>query len=284
MSKVSGNNDLFIGYTLDPAYIIPVCYIGYCQEEPEYCKAFVTINEATKEKNQVETVTSILDSISPNISEVLKLSINNDTLNTSSTQIAYESLAERFGVKPTPAGYTNFIEAVNEVSLAQAEACRNASFLPTADLVSQLAEEFETKFTADDRDLTEVRSVYGKLLCLNSRSRQKRQADCPCPINVETEMLSNFKVKSICEFFECLAEKFQIQQFAQIFGLEPSGSADGSEIPCLAFALDYSGSMVEELDAAKQIIRGFLVNDAAFNTRLCYILVTFSRFPEPRPG
>lgn len=237
----------------------------------------------------METVTSILDTISPEISEALKLSVFTNATNTSSgspAQVAYESLAESFGVKPTPTGYTSFIEAVNEVSLAQAEACSNSSFLPTPDLVSQLAEEFETKFTADDRDLTEVRLVYGKLLCLNSRSessRKKRQADCPCTLDLETDSLS--KVGSVCEFFECLAAKFQIEQFAQIFGLEVSGSADDNgAIPCLAFALDYSGSMVEELDAAKQIIRGFLVNDAAFNTRLCYILVTFSRFPEPRPG
>ena len=236
----------------------------------------------------METVTSILDSISPEISEAFKLSVFTNATNISSestAQVAYESLAESFGVKPTPTGYTNFIEAVNEVSLAQAEACSNSSFLPTPDLVSQLAEDFETMFTADDQDLTELRSVYGKLLCLNSRSessRKKRQADCMCTLDLEVDRLS--KVDTICEFFECLAKKFEIQQFAQIFGLEVSGSSRNEDIPCLAFALDYSGSMVEELDAAKQIIRGFLVNDAAFNERLCYILVIFSRFPEPRPG
>ena len=233
-----------------------------------------------------------MDSISPEISEALKLSVFTNATNISgesTAQVAYESLAESFGVKPTPTGYTNFIEAVNEVSLAQAEACSNSSFLPTPDLVSQLAEDFETMFTADDQDLTELRSVYGKLLCLNSRSessRKKRQANCECKINVTIDRLS--KAKTICELFKCLTEKFEIQQFAQlIFGLEVSGSSeneDNDHIPCLAFALDYSGSMIEELDAAKQIIRGFLVNDAAFNQRLCYILVIFSRFPEPRPG
>ena len=235
----------------------------------------------------METVTSILDSISPEISEALKLSVFTNVTNVSSespSQIAYESLAESFGVKPTPTGYTNFVEAVNEVSLAQAEACSNSSFLPTPDLVSQLAEEFETKFVAENQDLTEIRSVYGKLLCLNSRSeslRKKRQAECECSLNVTIDSLS--KVESICEFFQCLAKKFEIKNFAQIFGLEVSGSSN-EPIPCLAFALDYSGSMVEELDAAKQIIRGFLVNDAAVNVQLCYILVAFSRFPEPRPG
>lgn len=237
----------------------------------------------------METVTSILDSISPEISEALKLSVFTNATNASSespAQVAYESLADSFGVKPTPTGYTNFVEAVNEISLAQAEACSNSSFVPTPDLVSQLAEEFETKFTADDRDLTEVRMVYGQLLCLNSRSessRKKRQINCECTLDLQTDRLS--KAQSICEFFECLAEKFEIQQLiAPIFGLEVSGAAKSEDIPCLAFALDYSGSMVEELDAAKQIIKGFLVNDAAFNERLCYILVIFSRFDEPRPG
>ena len=203
------------------------------------------------------------------------------------SQVAYETLAENLGVKPTPLGYNDFVEAVNEVSLAQAEACSNSSFIPTPDLVSQLAEEFETLFLAEDRDLANVRLVYGKLLCLNTRSeqRKKRQTGpCMCSFaeNIEEEMLS--KAGSICEFFKCLALKFKIEELAQqIFGLEVSGSSEQIS-SCLAFALDFSGSMAEELDAARQIIRGFLVNDASFNERLCYILVAFSRFPDPRPG
>ena len=151
---------------------------------------------------------------------------------------------------------------------------------------SQLAEEFETLFLAQDRDLANVRLVYGKLLCLNTRSeqRKKRQTEpCTCSFaeTIEEEDLS--KAKSICEFFKCLALKFEIEELAPIFGLEVSGSSQ--QIPsCLAFALDFSGSMVEELDAARQIIRGFLVNDASFNVQLCYILVAFSRFSDPRPG
>lgn len=280
---------------LQNLYLIMIIIIlGSCQEQPAYCRAFITINEATTEEKQVETVTSILESISPEISEVLMFEISdnstfmpNDSMST--PQIAYERLAKHFGVKPTPTGYNNYIEAVNEVSLAQAEACRNTSFVPTPDLVSQLAEEFETMFLAEEKDPSRIRLVFGKLLCLKTRSdsqRKKRQAEeckAECSINLETEQLS--KAESICEFFQCLILKYEIKKIVEnIFGL-PVSEVESERIPsCLAIALDYSGSMAEELDAAKQVVREFLVNVATFNEELCYIFVAFSRFQPPRPG
>ena len=242
----------------------------------------------------METVTSIYESISPNISEALMLEISSNktsTSNQSLSRVAYELLAKSFGVEVTPTGYSNYIEAVNEISLAQAEACSNESFVPTPDLVSQLAGEFETLFLAENEDLSGIRSVFGKLLCLKSRSqlqpsRRKRQIvqinECQgnCSL-LRTDEL--FKAKNICDFFLCLVKKYEIQLFGRIFGVvnEVSGEDDDTNPPtCLAFAIDFSGSMREELDAAKQIIRTFLVNEGALNNKLCYILVAFSRFDD----
>ena len=261
------------------------------------------LTEVTKEEKQVETVTTILDDISPGLSEALKFSLvhnmmaeGNDSNSSTPTlpplQVAYNTLAQNFSVRPSVSGYSNFVEAVNEISLAQAEACKDPSFVPTIEVVQRLAEEFDNA-TGDSgsRDLSKARSAFGKLLCLNRRAgesdvgaRRKRQSSCKdkdrtCSEDVKREGLG--KVQSVCEFFACLQATLFTSKIEPVFGFE---AANDTEDECLAFVIDTTGSMGPVIEAAKQIILSFLASEDNANELQCYILVPFNDYDGVDPA
>ena len=188
-------------------------------------------------------------------------------------QIAYNALAQSFDARPNVAGYNKFVEAVNEISLAQAEALQNATFGP-------------------DVDLTAARSAFGKLLCLNTRhlgadARRRRQTNnekCKgtvCSQDALNEGLD--KVVTVCEFFACLQAKSNedIKKLGPVFGFA-SGTARDDE--CLAFVVDTTGSMSSEIDAAKQIILNFIASEDNAGELQCYVLVPFNDYADMDPG
>ena len=274
--------------------------------DPEFCNAFDVLTEVTKEENQVEAVSTILDDISPGISEALKLSLlqntadGNDSNSSIPTmpplQVAYNTLAQSFEARPTAAGYSKFVEAVNEISLAQAEACNDPSFVPTPELISKLAEEFSNSTFGPDTDLSKARLAFGKLLCLNTResnlaARRKRQSnndkDCKCSEDVLNDGLPGLgKAQSICEFFICLQEltKESTNVLGPVFGFESATERDDE---CLAFVIDTTSSMGPVIAAAKQTILNFVASEDNAGELQCYVLVPFNDYDgvdSSRPG
>ena len=268
--------------------------------DPKFCTAFDVLTEVTKEETQVETISSIIDDIAPGISESLQLSLLENMNSNSSMpllQVAYNALAESFDARPDVAGYNKFVEAVNEISLAQAEACNDPTFLPTIELISKLAAEFENATFGPDVDLTKARSTFGKLFCLNTREEnvgesvcRRRQAnndkckDVTCSKDALDEGLD--KVGSIFEFFACLQSKSRenIGQLGPVFGF---ASVIGSDDEHLAFVIDITGSMAGEIEAAKQIILNFLASEDNAGELQCYVLVPFNDYDQvnsSRPG
>ena len=278
--------------------------LGDAQDDVEYkfCSVFNALTEVTKEDKQVEAVTTILDDISPEISEALKISLdenimperndsNSSTPATPPLRLAYNILAENFNTRPTATGYSKFVEAVNEISLAQTEACSDPTFVPEADIVQKLAEEFENATSESGRDISKARSIFGKLLCLNTRQedsedglRRKRQSDdkkekCPCSGDVLTEGLG--KVKSVCEFFACLRSIHALDStLGAVFGFAEATTRD----ECLAFVIDTTGSMAGAIATAKQVILNFLASEDNVGELQCYILVPFNDYDEKDPG
>ena len=283
-----------------------ICAGGAQEEVVEYkfCSDFSLLTDVTKEEKQVETITNILDDVSPEISEALKESLdennmmqqgndsNFSTPATSPLQLAYIILAENFNTRPTVTGYNKFVEAVNEISLAQTEACSDPNFLPTPELVTMLAEQFENATSESGKDLSKARSIFGKLLCLNIKeessdngNRQKRQSnedkdkECECSGDALREGLS--KVKSVCEFFVCLRTIHELDStLGPVFGFE---NAIDTTDECLAFVIDTTGSMGGAIAAAKLIILNFLASEDNLGELQCYILVPFNDYDEVSP-
>ena len=274
--------------------------IGAAQDEadPEFCTVFDSLTEVTKEETQVETISTIIDDIAPGVSEALQLSllenVNNSNLSMPPLQVAYNTLAESFDARPNVAGYNKFVEAVNEISLAQAEACNDPTFVSTIELITKLAGEFENATFGPEVDLTKARSAFGKLLCLNTREaeagegvRRRRQTNnnkCDnviCSQDAINEGLG--KVTSVCEFFVCLQAKSRedVRQLGPVFGF---ASADAADDECLAFIVDTTGSMGAEIEAAKQIILNFIASEDNAGELQCYVLVPFNDYDRVDPS
>ena len=124
----------------------------------------------------------------------------------------YTIVANHYDRSVTEGGYRQFLEAMNEISVAKEEACRNASGITSKSL--QLIQEFVDAYKMKDQNSHSIRSSYGKLLCLNdtinsnsSKSSRKRRAsdgdECTCPPD---GFDSNFTFCDFCDFYACLTD------------------------------------------------------------------------------
>lgn len=181
----------------------------------------------------------------------------------------YTLLANHFDRRVTEGGYRQFLEAINEISVVKEEACRNASGIVSESL--QLIQEFVDAYKMKSHH---IRSSYGKLLCLNSTinsnlsqlSRKRRALyddECKCPPN---GLYSDFTFCHFCDFYACLTDVV----FKDIL-FEP-----GDHGHCLAFVIDTTGSMYEEIDTTKRIIWNFVRSVEDIGAYGCYMLVPFN--------
>ena len=243
------------------------------------------IIEATKPESQLVVVEDILQKIAPDLYSLIPTGSSGDASTRLNT--AYTQLAERFEVRATRAGYTNFIEALTAISVAQAEACSSSDLSSiNSSTVGDLVKAFDREFSLPDRDLDRLRSLFGKLLCIDSvgvymrmyasmmgRVRGKRQASgcppgtsCACPAGGLSDVVCS------CQFFRCLDPDDHLKP---IFGFSPTLAQ------CLAFVIDTTGSMSSEIATARRIILEFLQSEEQIGILGCYLLVPFNDNGSP---
>lgn len=198
-----------------------------------------------------------------------------ETANTSSTtEVAkqlYESISNRFNESITNSGFTKFVEAVSEISSGYALACSGPpETRPSAEDIPKLMQEFAAAYEEGNSKLLEIRSIYGQMLCLGDLldlsqevNRKRRQSSCPerqncrCPSGGISD-----SIVCTCEFFDCLDEGDKLKPMF----------LDFESLSCLAFVIDTTGSMKDEVNLATDIIRGFLGSEEEGG---CYLLVPF---------
>lgn len=199
----------------------------------------------------------------------------------------YNSLAVATGVQPSTAGLNRFIDGVNEITNLYSEVC--SGDLPRLEDVRNISTSFSAGYELRNEGLSRIREDYAKMLCLSDSlgsdvvsQRRRRQApgetpcifdgsctlaeycsqlqsDCACP---EGGVLSP-EILCPCEFFSCL----------------DTGNLTGPvffEFPtfeCLAFVVDTTGSMKDEIEVTKRVIKDFLVAEEELG---CYMLVPFN--------
>ena len=196
----------------------------------------------------------------------------NSTSPDSTLRNIYTVVAKHYDQSVTEGGYRQFLEATNEISLAKEEACRNVSKITSMSL--QLIQEFIDAYKMKDQSSHPIRSAYGKLLCLNStinsgESRRKRRDsggdECKCPPD---GLDSDFTFCDFCDFYACLKGGV----IEDIF----FGSQFLVEYQCLAFVIDTTGSMTEEISIAKDVILNFVQSEQDIGLDGCYMLVEFN--------
>ena len=259
--------------------------------EPEVgCTIELFVLAATQEQEQqkvVETVQEVLPDIFTTIDNA-----TNDT--TISLPSVYNSLTMQFGVNRSDSGYSRFVEAVNEITEAKQEACSGAlDGRPSVDDVPRLVQEFREALGATQKDLSKLRMIFGQMLCIkdqrgrsDSMGRRRRQAtvspvcrvipkrcnertpeECRCP----REGIDSDCIRCPCEFFRCLDPEDV---------LKPILGFDEYVIPCLAFVLDTTGSMGNEIGLAINVIKSFIGSEE--DEPVCYVFTPFNDVDDRR--
>ena len=201
---------------------------------------------------------------------VSSLNDKNISENTCIFIAAFKTLVDILGVKPSEKNYNSFIRAMNEIAQIH-ELCKEDK---TAENIQKFADEIVSIFSGNSKidvsniDISNIRELLGKLLCNAEKTRSKRQSDekknCECPPLGGIQNIS-----SVCEFYKCLNSR----NLKSIFGF----GLRNIKNPCLAFVVDTTGSMSEEIDAVQTIILEFVHAEREFATSNgCYMLVPFN--------
>lgn len=238
------------------------------------------MNERSKKQEKV--LESILEQIAPElVSGIFGLdSYSTDYLTV--IKAVYTSLSEKFGFNYSEPRFNSFVEAVTEISSVEEEACTvgNAHAV-SSDNFPELVTEFNNAFsgTGRSRNLTAIRSVYGKMLCIvrqgtsTTRRHKRMHTDCD-PLHL-CSPVDNIKcpdggiavASCPCQFFRCLDPDML---FSTIFGWEPLSKQ------CLAFVIDTTGSMTDDIDDARTVILDFVRAEEHLGIFGCYMLVPFN--------
>ena len=234
------------------------------------------IVSATTPEAQVNLTASIVADILPTgVFPPGEVPPINSTNPDSTMRNIYTVLAKHYDRSVTEGGYRQFLEAVNEISVAKEEACRDASGITSESL--KLIQEFVDSYrTRRNQSSNSIRSVYGKLLCLNSTinsnsselSRKRRASDidgCECPPD---GFDSDFTFCDFCDFYACFTDDVIEEIFFP--------SHFDIDFQCLAFVIDTTGSMGPEISAAKDIILNFLRSEQDIGIDGCYLMVEFN--------
>ena len=205
-------------------------------------------------EERVKEVESVQTSVRNVFSKVLNDStIANDSL---SSEEMYEHIATSVKISATSNGLVQFQEAISEVIAAKLDACSttNKSKITTG-YISKLTKRFIV--LTDAKNISLARGAYGELLCIqdllssSDKDRKKRQGD-------PSELLENF--------FDSLDGK----RMATIFGIGVFNEVP----PTLAFVVDDTGSMGEEIRSVQKLIFSFIKTERS--EPLAYILTTFN--------
>ena len=175
-------------------------------------------------------------------------------------------------MEATDEGFSNFTVAITEITEAKTAACEGEESVSEAD-IPRLGREYRALRGDIEGNIARIREIFGKMLCLSDKGheerRKKRQssicpdfgAPCFCPPEGE--------VICVCEFFACLSAEDDIMP---ILGIVDVIVDEG--FPCLAFAVDTTGSMSGEIAAAKEVIINFVRGEE--DGPGCYVLQPFN--------
>ena len=218
-----------------------------------------------KEEETLEVIDNIGNALPPNLLPDIFNTSNMEELEEVLPTI-YESLAEEFGERPTESGYSQFVEGLTEITEAYAEACSTSDLQPE-DIPGLVQQYLTLKNSSSEENIGELREIFGKMLCIQEREaevRRRRQEDIiclPCP---ENKLEGN--IRRSCQFFRCLDPNDDLKP---LFGFsDKSGQA-------LGLVVDTTGSMGDEIEAAKQVMTNLIAREEDVAIR-SYILTPFN--------
>ena len=238
-----------------------------CNFFTDICNSGSLVSQASEPENLQNTARDIFDD------NILMFEVPASTPDDSMLRSLYESLAESFDNRTSATGFSNFMEAVNEIALAEAIACSSSELLNVPELASDFANSLSQNIT--DESLRETRIILGEILCAESREQSSLSAmECPSRGNCICPPEGiGITISCTCQFFACL--ETELDRLGPIFGFS-NFSSPASQTPCIAFIVDTTGSKADEIAAVRTVIEDFLRSEEASNELRCYILVPFN--------
>ena len=208
---------------------------------------------------RMEATETVRESVVDIFSFALNVSSDTERNNTLTNMKVYEQVANSVNSTVTPEGFVAFEEAISEIAASTYAACSGPEESRVQVNDTPVLIEMFFAFT-NSGNISLAREVYGKLLCLQSlletesQGRRKRQ-------NHQAELDA---------FFDMLEGRPDI--VAPIFGLAEDRFFGIP--PTLAFVVDDTGSMVEEIDSVRRLIFSFIRVERS--NPIAYILTTFN--------
>ena len=186
------------------------------------------------------------------------------TENVTTDQEAFTKITETLKIKNNTENFVQFQNAMNEISEASYEACHGSEsnlILPGETLV--LIDKFEK--AVHEKKSNEARHGFGRLLCLRQRFQTNNTLVVKRQITDSTTD-DDLTFGALNEWFE----ELDVPDFGPLFFDE----TDYYDIRTLAFVIDDTGSMGNEIIGVKRLIKAII---KAENTiPAFYILGTFN--------
>ena len=267
------------------------CYV-FLPEIPRGCTYEVLSSSVMEEEIREEVVIEIaevLESIGiPNITAVFSTPLGDNILagsgemstgNETSDEplkTVYKTIAKVFEVETTEEGYDNFAEAVSQITEAKVVACEAGANVSEDD-IPRLASKYRALKEDVRKNIAEMRNIFGKMLCLSERDheeRKRKRRDFHCPDRKDCKCPDSGELVCVCEFFACLDPDDDIKPIMGLIDVFDEHFG----FPCLAFAVDTTGSMREEIEAAKGVIRNLLSSEE--DGPICYVLQPFNDYQD----
>ena len=223
-------------------------------------------------------IADVLESIGiPNITaDILGngTTTGDDTYAKPPLRIVYEAVSNEYDIPVTDEGYKNFTTAVSEITEAKIVACEGDGGVSEGD-IPRLWTEYQALKEDVERNIEGIRGIFGKMLCLNERSHteeKRKKRDFHCPERRDCTCPDSGELVCVCEFFAC----HDPDDLPPIFGIAYIKVG----FPCLAFTVDTTGSMRQEIDAVKEVVRNFLASEE--DGPGCYVLQPFNDHADGR--
>lgn len=233
------------------------------------CRDLSSLTTVSSDATLLEVSDAFLRNIAPNIySSVLNNRTNNSSLQ-QQLRDSFAALTRNFSKKFNEFHYNMFTSFLVQVSVAQSAACEGSRYFTVSpSSVASLVQQYTSALKKKDNPT--MYSALGTILCIERKHnfRQRREESCSCP----TDGIFSTRITKSCEFFRCLDPSNEFLPFLEF---------DLNVDQCLIFAVDTTGSMYYEINAAKQTIRNFLKSEEEIGDYGCYVLVPFNDHGRP---
>ena len=181
-------------------------------------------------------------------------------------ELLYDVISNVYKLNRTKSGLNKFMEAIGEISSGYALACSSPPEVrPSIDDIPKLMNDFKVAY--DEQNTLKICFICGKMLCLHDslsasakQGRKRRQSSCASSDSTCPSGGISPDITCPYEYFACLDEDDMIKS---IF-------TDVNPFRCLAFVIDTTGSMKDEIRLATEVVKDFMRSE---EDEGCYLLV-----------